>query len=329
MYVGKVDGVEFEIKPSQTILEAAISSGITLPYGCRSGSCGSCKATIIKGEVFHEDIMPGVLTDQDKSEQNFLLCKTYATSDVTITSLVEKKLDEFPKKITPVRVEKLNLLNHDVMQIQLKLPAGDNLQFKAGQYLEFILKDGARRAFSMANAPSDDLIELHVRLIEGGTFTNYVFNEMKEKSIHRIEVPIGNFYLRESDRPMIFVAGGTGFAPIKSIINDCHRAGVERKIYLYRGFKTHKDLYQDEVVENWKKNINNFVAINVYSEEVVNGQEESLVHKKVIKDLGQLDSFDVYCCGAPGMIEVAYKEFVEAGLNPNSFYSDAFTFAPK
>ena len=329
MYVGKVDGVEFEIKPSQTILEAAISSGITLPYGCRSGSCGSCKATIIKGEVFHEDIMPGVLTDQDKSEQNFLLCKTYATSDVTITSPVEKKLDEFPKKITPVRVEKLNLLNHDVMQILLKLPAGENLQFKAGQYLEFILKDGARRAFSMANAPSDDLIELHVRLIEGGTFTNYVFNEMKEKSIHRIEVPIGNFYLRESDRPMIFVAGGTGFAPIKSIINDCHLAGVERKIYLYRGFKTHKDLYQDEVVENWKKNINNFEAINIYSEEVVNGQEKSLVHKKVIKDLDQLDSFDVYCCGAPGMIEVAYKEFVEAGLNPNSFYSDAFTFAPK
>ena len=329
MYVGKVDGVEFEIKPSQTILEAAISSGITLPYGCRSGSCGSCKATIIKGEVFHEDIMPGVLTDQDKSEQNFLLCKTYATSDVTITSQVEKKLDEFPKKITPVRIEKLNLLNHDVMQIQLKLPAGENLQFKAGQYLEFILKDGARRAFSMANAPSDDLIELHVRLIEGGTFTNYVFNEMKEKSIHRIEVPIGNFYLRESDRPMIFVAGGTGFAPIKSIINDCHRAGVERKIYLYRGFKTHKDLYQDEVVENWKKNINNFESINIYSEEVVNGQEKILVHKKVIKDLGQLDSFDVYCCGAPGMIEVAYKEFVEAGLNPNSFYSDAFTFAPK
>ena len=329
MYVGKVDGVEFEIKPSQTILEAAISSGITLPYGCRSGSCGSCKATIIKGEVFHEDIMPGVLTDQDKSEQNFLLCKTYATSDVTITSPVEKKLDEFPKKITPVRVEKLNLLNHDVMQILLKLPAGENLQFKAGQYLEFILKDGARRAFSMANAPSDDLIELHVRLIEGGTFTNYVFNEMKEKSIHRIEAPIGNFYLRESDRPMIFVAGGTGFAPIKSIINDCHRAGVERKIYLYRGFKTHKDLYQDEVVENWKKNINNFESINIYSEEVVNGQEKSLVHKKVIKDLGQLDSFDVYCCGAPGMIEVAYKEFVEAGLNPNSFYSDAFTFAPK
>jgi len=329
MYVGKVDGVEFEIKPSQTILEAAISSGITLPYGCRSGSCGSCKATIIKGEVFHEDIMPGVLTDQDKSEQNFLLCKTYATSDVTITSPVEKKLDEFPKKITPVRVEKLNLLNHDVMQILLKLPAGENLQFKAGQYLEFILKDGARRAFSMANAPSDDLIELHVRLIEGGTFTNYVFNEMKEKSIHRIEVPIGNFYLRESDRPMIFVAGGTGFAPIKSIINYCHRAGVERKIYLYRGFKTHKDLYQDEVVENWKKNINNFESINIYSEEVVNGQEKILVHKKVIKDLGQLDSFDVYCCGAPGMIEVAYKEFVEAGLNPNSFYSDAFTFAPK
>ena len=248
MYVGKVDGVEFEIKPSQTILEAAISSGITLPYGCRSGSCGSCKATIIEGEVFHEDIMPGVLTDQDRSEQNFLLCKTYATSDVTITSLVEKKLDEFPKKITPVRVEKLNLLNHDVMQILLKLPAGENLQFKAGQYLEFILKDGARRAFSMANAPCDDLIELHVRLIEGGTFTNYVFNEMKEKSIHRIEAPIGNFYLRESDRPMIFVAGGTGFAPIKSIINDCHRAGVERKIYLYRGFKTHEDLYQDEVV---------------------------------------------------------------------------------
>ena len=329
MYVGEVDGIEFEIKPSQTILEAAISSGITLPYGCQSGSCGSCKARVIKGEVFHDDIMPGVLSDQDRSEQNFLLCKTYATSNVTISSRVEKKLDEFPKKITPVRVEKLSLLNHDVMQILLKLPASESLQFKAGQYLEFILKDGARRAFSMANAPSDDLIELHVRLIEGGTFTNYVFNEMKEKSIHRIEAPIGNFYLRESDRPIIFIAGGTGFAPIKSIINDYHRAEEERKIYLYRGFKTYKDLYQDEVVENWKKNINNFEAFNIYSEEAINGQEKSLVHKKVIKDLGQLDSFDVYCCGAPGMIEVAFQEFVEAGLNANSFYSDAFTFAPK
>ena len=329
MFIGKVDDNEFQIKPSQTILEAVISAGINIPYGCQSGSCGSCKAKITEGDVFHEDIMPGVLSDNERSEQKFLLCKTYATSNVIIKSLQEKSLDEITKKISPVRVEKLELLNHDVMQIQLQLPAGKNLQFKAGQYLEFILKDGARRAFSMANTPDDNLIELHVRLIKGGTFTNYIFNEMKEKSIHRIEAPIGNFYLRKSNRPLIFVGGGTGFAPIKSIINDYNQTGEERKIYLYRGFRTYKDLYQDEVVENWKKNINNFEAFNIYSEEAVNGQEKSLVHKKVIKDLGQLDSFDVYCCGAPGMIEAAYQEFLEVGLNPNNFFSDAFTFAPK
>jgi len=183
---------EFEIKPSQTILEGAIAAGITIPYGCQDGACGSCKGKIISGKFFLNDHQSSALTESDIKLGMTLYCKTMAQEDLVIEPNIPDTYDEYPPKFYPVRVESLANLNHDVMQMYLKLPASETLKFKAGQYIEFLMADGSRRAFSMANAPHESMIELHLRLIEGGKFTSFVFNEMKEKSIHRIEGLLGS-----------------------------------------------------------------------------------------------------------------------------------------
>jgi CDP-4-dehydro-6-deoxyglucose reductase len=327
--VKTASGKEFEIKPSETILEASIKAGINLPYGCRSGSCGSCKAKVIEGSVVHDEIMPGVITQEEELEGYHLFCRAFAMSDITIEDHPVRLDQGILPKITPVRVESLKKLNHDVMQMTLKLPAEEKLRFKAGQYIEFILNDGSRRAFSMANSPHDDLVELHIRLIEGGQFTNFVFEEMQEKSIHRIEGPLGQFYLRESESPIIFIAGGTGFAPIKSIINDMVFNQNNREIILYRGVRKKIDLYQEEVVNNWLETGLNIQVYNVFSDEEVSDTKKQLVHEAVLENTSQLDKYEVYCCGAPAMVEVAHEAFIKNGLLNSKFFSDAFTFSPK
>lgn len=330
MFLVKIkNGVEFKVKPSQNLLEGAISSGINLPYGCRSGSCGACKTKILDGEVFHSDIMPGVLTDKDKEQGKYLICRAHAASDLIIEDSRFDERDEPDPQITPVRVEEINKLNHDVIQIYLKLPGVNSLDFYAGQYLEFILADGSKRAFSMASCPGDDLIELHIRLIEGGKFTNFIFSDMKEKSIHRIEAPLGSFYLRDSDKPIIFIAGGTGFAPIKSIINDMLRKQNNRKIILYRGARTYADLYEDKAINEWIQSDLDISVENVLSDEKLENFKHGLVHQQVLMDERNIKDYQIYCCGSPGLVEAAYKDFVKNGLPDSEFYSDAFTFAPR
>jgi CDP-4-dehydro-6-deoxyglucose reductase len=327
--VKTTSGKEFEIKPSETILEASIKAGVNLPYGCRSGSCGSCKAKVLEGSVVHDEIMPGVITQEEELDGYHLFCRAFAMSDIKIDDQPAKFDQGILPKITPVRVESLKKLNHDVMQMILKLPAEEKLRFKAGQYIEFILNDGSRRAFSMANSPHEDLVELHIRLIEGGQFTNFVFAEMQEKSIHRIEGPLGQFYLRESERPIIFIAGGTGFAPIKSIINDMLFNQNKREIILYRGVRKKIDLYQEVVVNNWLKSDLNIKVHNVFSDEEDSEIKNQLVHEAVLENTSQINEYEVYCCGAPAMVEVAHESFVNNGLLNSRFYSDAFTFSPK
>ena len=160
-------------------------------------------------------------------------------------------------------------------------------------------------------------------------FTNYILKDMPEKSIHRIELPLGQFYLRDAENPIIFVAGGTGFAPIKSIINYMIKTNNNRKIYLYRGMRFKKDLYQSEVIDDWYSSGLDISVFNVFSDEEVDGAKKKLVHQQVLDDYQSLHDFQVYCCGAPGMIETAYHSFIEYGLQNENFFSDAFTFAPK
>jgi CDP-4-dehydro-6-deoxyglucose reductase len=174
----------------------------------------------VAGKVMLEDYQESALTEKEQLNGLILCCKALATDDITIDIREIEGGEVIESTVTSVRVETLEKLNKDVIKMALKLPGNDLLKFRAGQYIEFIMANNSRRAFSLANPPHENLLELHLKLIEGGKFTQFVFNEMREKTIHRIEAPIGQFYLRESEKPILFVAGGTGFAPIKSIIED-------------------------------------------------------------------------------------------------------------
>ncbi len=204
-------GHHFNVRPSQTILEAAIEAGLTLPYGCRNGACGACKGKVVSGKVMHDDYQGSAMSNAELAAGHALFCCARPLEDVVIECRELTGLNGIKPRILPARVQKMEKLSEDVMVMFLQLPASERLQFVAGQYLEFILKDGKRRAFSIANAPHDDAtIELHLRLVAGGQFTQYVFSEMPEKAIVRIEAPLGTFYLREdSQKPVIFVAAGS------------------------------------------------------------------------------------------------------------------------
>ena len=323
---------QFEARPSQTIIEAAINAGVNLPYGCRNGTCGTCKGSIISGEVDYGEYASSALTDAEKAAGKALFCCARTLGDVVIECR-EIHSDVIPPRIMPTRVERKEQLSHDVMALILKLPSTEHLQFKAGQYLEFLLKDGKRRAFSIANAPHvDHFIELHLRLIPGGQFTEYVFNEMPEKAILRIEAPFGSFYLREdSDKPIIMVAGGTGFAPIKGIIEHMLHKNIKRPVKFYWGARTLADLYMPQLPEAWAMHYPHIEFIPVLSDALPEDHWQGrtgFVHQAVLDDFaGGLAEYEVYCCGAPAMVEVAHASFLQAGLAEDAFLSDAFSYA--
>lgn len=326
-------GHTFTVAENETILDAALDAGFNLPYGCRNGSCGSCKGEIISGTVEYGNAQINALTVVEVAAGKALFCCAKPGSDLTIACR-EIEGSAIPPRILPCRVEKKIQLAHDVVALFLRLPANERLQFMAGQYLEFLLKDGSRRAYSLANAPFDDnLLELHARLIPGGKFTDYVSNEMPEKAIMRIEGPLGGFYLREdSDKPIIFVAGGTGFAPIKGMIEHALHHGSKREMTLYWGALAGRDLYMPELPQKWAAEHDNFRFIPVLSDPMPQDDwtgRTGFVHQAVLADHADLQAVQVYCCGAPAMVEAAHQEFTAYGLPENEFFSDAFTFAAK
>lgn len=327
-------GHHFVAPADDTILNSALEAGFTLPYGCRNGGCGACKGRILKGEVDHGDAQSGALSDAEKSFGMALFCCAKPLSDLAIECREVGGQESIKPRILPCRVEKKVQLAPDVMVMYLKLPANERLQFLPGQYVEFLMKDGARRAFSLANAPYDDqTLELHLRLIPGGKFTEYVFNEMPEKAILRFEGPFGSFTLREdSDKPIIFVAGGTGFAPIKGIIEHALHHQIKRDMVVYWGALAKQDLYLPELPQKWAAEHSNIRFIPVLSEPKPEdgwSGRTGFVHHAVLADYPDLSAFQVYCCGAPAMVEAAHQDFTAQGLPEGEFFSDAFTFAAK
>lgn len=325
-------GHRYTAGDQQTVLSAALEAGFNLPYGCRNGACGACKGKVLQGAVDHGHYQPHALSDQEKAAGMALFCCARPLSDLQIACREVSAAGGLSPRVMPCRVQKLEHVAHDVIVMQLKLPSNERLQFLAGQYIEFLLKDGKRRAFSLANAPHDDAcLELHLRLIPGGQFTNYVFNEMQEKTILRLEGPYGSFYLREdSDKPVLFIAGGTGFAPVKGIIEHALHHKLQRRMTLYRGALALRDLYLPALAERWQSaGLLEYVPVlsAPMPEDNWTGRT-GLVHLAALQDIGDLSGYQVYCCGAPAMVEAAHRDFVAAGLPENEFFSDAFTFAP-
>jgi len=327
-------GVTVPARAGETLLEAGLRAGLALPFDCRAGGCGQCVCTVLGGHIDHGPYQPAALTAAMRARGQALMCCATATEDiefeVDVPSLGEAGA-AVPRH-TGV-VERMERLAPDVMRLWVTLPAGQRLDFAAGQYLNILLDDGARRAYSFANPPQDNArIELHVRRVTGGRFTSQVFEAMREGDALAFEGPLGRFTLHEGDRPILFIAGATGFAPIKSIVEDAFRRGVQRPMWLYWGVRQRSDLYMAALAEQWQREHDHFHFVPVLStppdDDPWSGRR-GLVHEAMLQDFPDMTGFEVYACGSVQMVEAAVPAFVAQGLDESFCHSDAFVPAAR
>lgn len=332
-------GRVFACAPGETLLAAAIRQGVGLPYGCRDGACGTCKCKKLAGVVRHGPHQSKALSALEESQGMVLTCCGVAYSDVSLESKQVTQAGAWAIRRMPVRVSLIESKAPDVMLLHLQLPANEAFAYHAGQYLEILLRDGARRSYSMANAaqpmaagaltgPVGATLELHIRHLPGGKFTDQVFGSMKAKDILRIEGPFGSFYLREdSDKPIILLASGTGFAPVKAIIERLQSQAIERPATLYWGARRPLDLYLDSWVKDKLAEMPSLRYVPVISDALPADDwrgRSGFVHQAVLQDVPDLSAYQVYASGAPIMVESARADYLQAGLPADEFYADAF-----
>ncbi len=323
----------FACDDGETVLAAAMRADLMIPYGCRNGACGTCKSRILEGAVDYGAHQASTLTDLEKAQGFALLCVAQPKTDLTVEVREVRRAGDIQIRRLPCRIEKIYKAAPDVAIVSLKLPANERLQYLAGQYIDLLLKEGRRRSFSIATPPeADALLELHIRHIPGGLFSDQLFNQYKGREILRFEGPFGAFYLREaSDKPIIFVAGGTGFAPIKAVIEHALHHQVDRAMVLYWGVRSLRDLYFPELPVNWQREHRNFSFIPVLSDPLSEDNwpgRTGFVHKAVMADFADLSGYQVYACGGPAMIEATRTEFIDARALPREeFFADSFTYA--
>jgi CDP-4-dehydro-6-deoxyglucose reductase len=322
-------GHQFVCEDDETILAAALRANVGLPHGCKNGACGACKGKIVTGQTVMGKHQEKTLTPEEAAQGYALFCCARPLSDVTIEAR-EVAVGEFPSKKLPTRISKIEKLSHDVMLVCLQLPATEKFAFRAGQYIEFLLRDGKRRSYSMANAPhSSDQISLHIRHMPGGVFTDQVFTTLKERDILRIEGPQGTFFLREdSDKPIILLASGTGFAPIKAVLEHAFEQQLKRPMTLYWGGRRPADLYMHQLCLDWAATHSNFKYVPVVSDATAEDDwhgRSGFVHRAVLDDFSDLSGSQVYACGAPIVVDSAKRDFVAlANLPADEFYADSF-----
>ena len=324
-------GHQFQVENNESVLDAAIRQGIGLPYGCRNGQCGNCQGRIKSGTFQYQKSITALGPEQQAAGQA-LLCQAFPQSDLEIEIDELTHTREVPIRRFPAKVTGFNQISHDVIQVILSLPNNFRLAFFAGQYINFILSDGRRRSFSIANAPHHDgQLELHVRHIRGGEFTSEVFDGMQLKDIVRIEGPMGTFFLREkSPRTAILMAGGTGFAPIKGIVEHVLTKNLPRELHIYWGVRQFADLYFHQQALHWSQQNENIFYTPVLSncETADNWSGRTgFVHEVVLQDFKDLDNVEVYASGPPVMVYAGRDAFVERGMDSTHYYSDAFEFS--
>jgi CDP-4-dehydro-6-deoxyglucose reductase len=326
-------GHRFPAQDGLSILQSALDAGLVLPYGCRDGACGSCKGKLIEGRIDYGHCSEKALGAEERDQGYALFCQAKPLSDVVIEAREVRKAGDIQVRKLPARVQKLERVADDAMIVYLKLPANERLMFLPGQYIDILLKDGTRRSFSMANPPHDDeFVQLHVRHVQGGAFTDHVFRTMKERDILRFEGPFGTFFLRdESDKPIVLVASGTGFAPIKALIEAAFKKDLARPMRLYWGARRPKDLYLNGLAERWVAEHAGFSYVPVVSDGLPEDRWQGrtgFVHRAVMEDLSDLSAHQVYACGVPIMVDSARRDFIQkCGLPENEFFADSFTTA--
>ncbi len=326
-------GHTLTVNEGESILDAALRQGLMIPYSCRGGSCGSCIGRVLEGRVsYPQGSPPPALSQEDLAASRALFCLARPETDLVIEVREVRQASDLPPRKLPCRVARIEQLSHDVRRLYLKTPATERLQFLAGQYIDILLPGGKRRGFSLANAPYDDeFLELHIRLVPGGQFTRYVFEEMQPGALLRIEGPFGQFYLREdSPRPVLMMAGGTGFAPLKGMIEQANHVGDMRPIHFFWGVRAKRDLYLDQLPRAWAENRPGFRYTPVLSEPMAEDRWEGrtgLVHEALLQDYPDLSGFDIYMSGPPAMVSAARDAFLAHGAQPGQLFSDSFDFA--
>ena len=315
------------VRSGETILEAGLREGLTLAYECRNGDCGLCKCTLLQGQVDQGPYQRSALSDAERARGEVLMCCATPTSDLAIEVALTAAAPRLKQR--SARVDRIERLAPEMIRLVLALPAGERIAYRAGQYINIILDDGQRRAFSFASAPQAGQreIELHVRLIPGGRFTTHVFERMKVGDTLEFEGPLGDFWLRDSERPILFVAGATGFAPVKSILEEAFRRGVKRPMWLYWGVRRRADLYLLELAEQWQREHANFRVVPVLSHATAEDHwtgRTGLVHEAMLTDFPDLTGHEVYVCGSVKMVEAAVPAFIAQGLSEETCFSDAF-----
>ena len=324
-------GHQFSCEADETVLSAAIRAGVGLPYSCKSGACSSCKGKIVSGNVQHKPYQARSLTDDEAAAGYSLLCCAVPQGDLVVQAREVAGSSDYPIKKMPSRVTTIEKVAPDVVVLTLQLPASERLHYRAGQYIEIMLRDNKRRSYSMASAPVDGgPVSLHIRHMPGGLFTDQVFGSMKERDILRFEGPMGTFFLREdSDKPVVLLASGTGFAPLKAIVEHMINEQSPRPITLYWGARRPHDLYMDALCRQWAADLPQFTYVPVVSEALPEDAWEGrtgFVHQAVMADLPDMAAYQVYACGAPIVVESANRDFVQlCQLPADEFYADAFT----
>ncbi|MBS0054273.1 CDP-6-deoxy-delta-3,4-glucoseen reductase [Yersinia sp. Marseille-Q3913] len=313
-------GIIFDADESTTILDSALGNNVNIEYSCKDGSCGSCKATLILGEI--EQGKNTSLTNEDITNGIILTCCSKPKSDIEINVKYYPELSHIMKKTYPCKLDNIEFIGSDIAILTLRLPPTSKIEYLAGQFVDLIM-NGQRRSYSIANAP-DKKIELHIRKVPNGLFSGIIFNELKLQQLLRIEGPQGTFFVRDNSRPLIFLAGGTGFAPVKAMVEDLINKSDQRPIHIYWGMPESKLFYSD-IANKWAAEYPSIRYIPVVSGEDSSWDGQTgLVHKTVINDFPELTHHSVYACGSLAMISAAQQEFVKHGLAAEQFFSDAF-----
>ncbi len=329
-------GESFAADAGEPVLTAALRAGLNLPHSCKGGHCASCRARLLAGETAYPTRhLPAGITEEEAADRYVLLCQAQAVTDITIETREMRPAAEIEVKSLPSRIERMERLADDVMAVFLKLPAVEDLHYRAGQYIDFIVSGGRRRSFSLASAPADGkLLEVHVRRASSSGFTGQLFDTMRAGTLLRVEGPLGQFWFRgDSPRHAVMIGGGTGYAPLRAMLRQLLAVGDRRPLTLYWGARTTRDLYE----HNWLSHIAGirpgFQYRPVLSEPDVEAEpwagRAGLVHEAALADLGDnLAQYDVYASGPPAMVEAIRHTFVERGLPRAQLFFDSFDYAP-
>jgi CDP-4-dehydro-6-deoxyglucose reductase len=324
--------LHFSAAPGQSLLDAALDASLNLPHSCKGGNCGSCRARLLKGEIHYPNGAPLGLSEAEVADGYVLLCQARARTDLSIEILRISTPDQILTKRLPARIERAVPLSHDVMGLYLKLPAAEAFEYRAGQYIDVMLSGGRRRSFSIASPPHDSRpLELHVRRVEGGEFSAPLFADEGRGTLLTIEGPLGQFVYRDGDSKLLLVGGGTGLAPLLSMIRHVVENGIERDIRLYWGVRAERDLYARAALEELVKRARAgfFHYVPVLSEGSPEWQgRRGFVHQAVIEDVQTLEGYEVYAAGPPAMIEAVRRDFSRHGAAPDRLYFDSFDYAP-